>query len=380
MSRDINETEELAEMLVRYINRKTNLGNKIITRLASINNSKSNSILYQRPIPLGVSGGNKNSVRKSGLQLECCGGTLGCLVSNGSTKYILSNYHVLVNEPATIGDPIIQPGLLDSKCSATDDVIATLAKWEPIKPQVSQSDKIFNYIDAAIAEVIPGKVRADGYIEGIGLVNTQPAEVKLGLKVIKSGRTTGVTYGRIVGIDANVLVTYEKSCGSNETYQALFSNQIIIEPDTEKNPSFSLSGDSGSLVVTEDELLPVGLLFAGNDKHTYANPISHVINTFGVSIVGVSGKATPLPYQAEQIVCQDKNSYDINKAIEVKKAFLPILINYNSFIGSYLTKSDDKYKIVVMVEKDHSKDVAELPSKLCGVDIEITETARVKIL
>lgn len=372
MSRDINDTEELAEMLIRYINKKTNLANKIITRLA-------NNILYQRPIPLGVSGGNKNSVRKSGSQLECCGGTLGCLVSNGSTKYILSNYHVLVNEPGTIGDPIIQPGLLDSNCSATGDVIATLAKWEPIKPQVSQSDKIFNYIDAAIAEVIPGKVRDDGYIEGIGLVNTQPAEVKLGMKVIKSGRTTGVTYGRIVGIDANVLVTYEKSCGSNETYQALFSNQIIIEPNTEKNPSFSLSGDSGSLVVTEDELLPVGLLFAGSDKHTYANPISHVINTFGVSIVGVSGKATPLPCN-DQIVCDNSNSYDINKAIEVKKAFLPILINYNSFIGSYLTKSDDKYKIVVMVDKGHSKDVAELPSKLCGVDIEITETARAKIL
>jgi len=62
--------------------------------------------------PLGVSGGNaKDSSTVSGQTL-CCGGTLGALVSRGGNLYILSNNHAIArSDSATVGDPIVQPGL-----------------------------------------------------------------------------------------------------------------------------------------------------------------------------------------------------------------------------------------------------------------------------
>src|SRR5712664_2432543 len=76
-------------------------------------------------IVLGTSGGDANdfSTNTSAHTITCCGGTLGALVVRGGTQYILSNNHVLartdmgqtqITDPAHIGDPIIQPGLVDT--------------------------------------------------------------------------------------------------------------------------------------------------------------------------------------------------------------------------------------------------------------------------
>ena len=78
--------------------------------------------------------------------------------------------------------------------------------------------------------------------------------------VKKHGRTTGLTHGEVVAVNATVNVGY--STGS-----ARFVKQIIISPG-----SFSDGGDSGSLIVTESGNNPVGLLFAGSDLYTIANP------------------------------------------------------------------------------------------------------------
>ena len=48
---------------------------------------------------------------------------------------------------------------------------------------------------------------------------------------------------------------------------------------------FSLGGDSGSLIVNEDLMEPVALLFAGDGNMTLANPIDEVLNEFNVTIV-----------------------------------------------------------------------------------------------
>jgi PKD repeat protein len=61
---------------------------------------------------------------------------------------------------------------------------------------------------------------------------------------------------------------------------ARFVGQIAITPGT-----FSAGGDSGSLIVTDDENKnPVGLLFAGSDTHTIANPIGLVLDRFNVTV------------------------------------------------------------------------------------------------
>ncbi len=50
-------------------------------------------------------------------------GTFGCLVTDGTSRYILSNNHVLANENALpLKSPIFQPGLLDNGNPAKDRI------------------------------------------------------------------------------------------------------------------------------------------------------------------------------------------------------------------------------------------------------------------
>jgi hypothetical protein len=48
--------------------------------------------------------------------------------------------------------------------------------------------------------------------------------------------------------------------------------------------SFSDSGDSGSLILTRDSQLAVGLLFAGSASHTIANHIDDVLQALNVTL------------------------------------------------------------------------------------------------
>lgn len=102
----------------------------------------------------------------------------------------------------------------------------------------------------------------------LGRLVPQPVTtLSVGMEVTKSGRTTGVTRGRIVGLNATSRVNY----GSDGT--ATFTGQVVIRADSGK---FSDAGDSGSGILTTD-LRPVGLLFAGGGNTTIANPISAVL-------------------------------------------------------------------------------------------------------
>ena len=96
--------------------------------------------------------------------------------------------------------------------------------------------------------------------------------------MIKYGRTTGQTSGKIFAINASLNVGYSggKTAG--------FEGQIVISPG-----SFSAGGDSGSLIVVQkgrDALKPVGLLFAGSSSSTIASPIGPILSTFRVSVDG----------------------------------------------------------------------------------------------
>jgi hypothetical protein len=95
--------------------------------------------------------------------------------------------------------------------------------------------------------------------------------------VQKYGRTTALTKGTVVGINATVDVGY--SSGT-----ARFVNQIVVY----SSKPFIKPGDSGSLLVTYPAVNPVGLLFAGNASGQYAiaNQINDVLGNFGVTIDG----------------------------------------------------------------------------------------------
>jgi hypothetical protein len=218
---------------------------------------------FNRPVPIGVSTGHP----------AITAGTIGCRVkdANGNV-YALSNNHVYAYENlASTGDAVIQPGTYDGGSSPADD-IGTLAAFVPI------NFGGVNKVDAAIAlssnDELGNATPADGY----GTPKKETVEAIIGQKVMKYGRTTGLTKGRVSGINATVNVGYGRGT-------ALFTEQILITPG-----GFSEGGDSGSLVVTEDKKgqgrNPVGLLFAGSSLMTVANPIDAVLSQFNVTIDG----------------------------------------------------------------------------------------------
>ncbi len=218
-----------------------------------------------RPAPNGVSIGHP----------DITAGTLGCLVSNGGTTYILSNNHVMSNEnQASNGDPIYQPGPFDGGTAA--DVIATLSQSVDIVFSTSAN----NLVDAAIAAVSTSDVT--GATVSYGAPNTTTSAAAINMRVTKYGRTTESTNGRVQGINATVNVGYD-------TGVARFVNQIVIG-----GGGFSSGGDSGSLIVVQkgsQSNNPVGLLFAGGGGSTIANPIDDALSAFNVQIVGATGSA-----------------------------------------------------------------------------------------
>lgn len=191
-------------------------------------------------------------------------GTLGAaiLIPEDEAVGILSNWHVLIGEKyrETQGTPICQP-------HGNAGEFGQLHSWGRI---LFNDQNANNKIDAAIAVVSNGKTYncVPEQID-IGKLNPNPVrEYVVGTTVKKTGRTTGATTGRIVGTHAQSAVNYGQSGTAH------FVDQLIIEGD---RGQFSDAGDSGSLILTEDNR-PIGLLFAGGGGQTIANPIAHIID------------------------------------------------------------------------------------------------------
>lgn len=217
---------------------------------------------FDRPVPIGVSTGHP----------DITAGTIGARVISGNNVFALSNNHVYANEnQAGNHDPVLQPGPFDGGSVATD-VIGTLADFEPIWFNGQP-----NTIDAAIAASTTGQLGNATPAGGYGTPAPGTVAASVNLTVMKYGRTTGETKGRVQGINGIVNVGYDSGV-------ALFTGQIIIG-----GGGFSAGGDSGSLIVVQkgsDARKAVGLLFAGGAGVTIANPIDAVLNRFGVSIDG----------------------------------------------------------------------------------------------
>lgn len=215
-----------------------------------------------RPVPCGVSTGNAN---------ECSAGTIGCMVNKGGVLYALSNNHVFAREnDAAIGERINQPGRYDGKprCAQTGQ-IATLSAFRPIVFSTSAT----NVIDAAIAQFSPGVATTCSMVNNLYTPSSTIVQPSVGLAVKKVGRTSGLTTGRIAGINVTINVGY--SSGT-----ARFENQIYVAS------SFIRSGDSGSMMVTQNGNNPVGLNFAGGGGASFANPMSEVLAYFSATVCG----------------------------------------------------------------------------------------------
>ena len=223
---------------------------------------------FPRPVPIGVSTG----------QIDVTAGTIAARVISGDDVFALSNNHVYANRNAAkLGDHILQPGTVDGGVNP-DDAIGTLHDFEPIRfcaPFPSCPD---NRIDAAIAATSTDQLGNSTPPNGYGTPQSRTAAARLGMAVQKYGRTTGHTTGKVTGINATMNVGFRDGT-------ARFVGQIMITGN-----GFSAPGDSGSLIVSggngTSARQPVGLLFAGSQNSTLANPIDAVLDRFDVTIDG----------------------------------------------------------------------------------------------
>jgi hypothetical protein len=262
-------------------------------------------------IQLGTSGGNGNDliVDTASHKVTCCGATLGSLVKRGGVQYILSNNHVLARtDVATVGDPIVQPGLIDAgltdqtKCDKTQaTTVANLSQFVNLEGEDKTASS--TNIDAAIAQVVSGQVDPNGNIlylgatadsNGVPLAGAPHAGAGIGaapgMTVAKSGRSTGLTCSAVLAVNTNTSVEYNKSCdGTGTNFTVQYNNQVDVG-----GGGFGAEGDSGSLIVTQDTADPVALLYAGSDSDTVGNPVAPVLSFFasgGNSVTFVGGAA-----------------------------------------------------------------------------------------
>jgi len=175
---------------------------------------------------------------------------------------VLSNNHVLaaVNSGKP-GDLILQPGPFDGGVFPSD-AVAALERFEPIVFGKAG----YNVVDAAVARPLHNR-NVVASIIGI-IMPTGVGQALVGTSVIKVGRTTQISTGRVIATNATVTVFY----GSPGV--ALYRHQILTTP-------MSAGGDSGSLLMNRS-LNAVGLLFAGSSQITIHNHIADVEFALGV--------------------------------------------------------------------------------------------------
>ncbi|WP_223315471.1 S1 family peptidase [Clostridium botulinum] len=194
-------------------------------------------------------------------------GTVACLVTDGTDKFILSNNHVLADENIVpIGTPILQPAPED-KGKYPEDVVAHLSKFVPLKFETAKT-KPTNFVDCAMAKIVndtvaTGEIKGIGYPKGIGMP-------KLDENVELVGRTSGKVKGTIISLGSTIEIQYDRG-------KALLVNQILTT-------DMSKGGDSGALLLDTNRHA-LGLLSSGTQAYSTFNLIDNVVDELQVDIV-----------------------------------------------------------------------------------------------
>lgn len=315
------------------------------------------------PVKLGTSGGNIKDISKA----FCCSGTLGALVTrNGTTtQYVLSNNHVLARSgAAVVGEKISQPGLIDSGCRAKSTV-ATFSQAAALGG---------SNVDAAIALAGVGAVDPTGAILDVGVPASAAAVGTLGMKVAKSGRTTGLTCGGVGSVSTDVSVQYQRGCNSGKKFTVKYRNQLVVNSGT-----FSAGGDSGSLLVDAATAQPVALLFAGSSTTTIANPIQDVMNALNVSFVGGAAHAVTCPTASSAATGPARSlpAQAVERARAAKNRHAEALLNRPDVqgVGVGVTESDPSQPAVVLYVVSGQQH-GSLPLELDGVATRVVVSDR----
>ncbi|MBL9167640.1 MAG: DNA/RNA non-specific endonuclease [Verrucomicrobiales bacterium] len=179
-------------------------------------------------------------------------GTIGAIVYDRETgsPLLLSNWHVLQTTEGQIGDTVVQPGPFD------DNDTGNNFAGHLLRSHLGAAG------DCAVATIEGRAINPE--VLGISTVLQRLGKAELDDRVVKSGRTTGVTRGKVVRVEVQTKMTY----GDREVVIGGFE----IGFDPRRKPSdgeLTKPGDSGAPWVALDpktgKLTDVllGLHFAG---------------------------------------------------------------------------------------------------------------------
>jgi hypothetical protein len=220
------------------------------------------------PIRPGISTGN--TLRQST-------GTLGLFVSDNEAGDLcmLSNWHVLCGSTdAQVGEEITQPGPAHLG-SLPPRNVATLLKWLPLA----------NGMDAALAKLVSGAA-VDLKTFGTDLKPVKAANPQIGMHLIKTGVTSGVTRAIVDGVGGSYQIDYS---GFGEELRWMDGFRLIVDP-TQPEDEISLEGDSGAVWFEPNKRWAVGLHFGGEDglgplaEYALAHPLPLLLQRLNVSI------------------------------------------------------------------------------------------------
>lgn len=249
-------------------------------------------------------------------------GTYGCVIYDAKTKQpmALSNNHVLAdssvasNPTAFIGDSIFSPGCID-----TD---GCQYKWGILTRFIPLQEGVYNFVDCAAATP-DNPTELNSNIIGIG--EPQGYETpKEGMKVVKSGRSSGVTYSEIFDVNASMEVSY-----GNSTIR--FTNCVVTNAN-------AIGGDSGSALINTDTKKVVSLLFAGSDTVTVYNNIEYVLSALDVTITPTESVPQPqyissssdISYQATSLAAVTVGLYGFIALLPTIEQQLQLAIHRNT--------------------------------------------------
>lgn len=199
-------------------------------------------------------------------------GTLGLIVFDRAddTPYLLSNWHVLHGPTGTLGDGIVQPGPFD------DNRIEQNAAGTLVRSHLGLAG------DCAIARI--EKRGFNPEVHELGVRPTRVGRPELGDPVVKSGRTTGVTYGVVSRVDVTTKLNYGSPVGE----QLIGGFEISPDPDRAAgDDEISRPGDSGSQWLAvgpggKPTDVVVGVHFAGESQQ---NPREYALAAYAHAVL-----------------------------------------------------------------------------------------------
>ncbi|RPF30386.1 DNA/RNA non-specific endonuclease [Streptomyces sp. TLI_185] len=230
-------------------------------------------------------------------------GTIGCIVfdKTDGTPYVLSNWHVLQGPEGQLGEEVVQPGRFDDNRISRNRL------------GVLRRSHLGPAGDCAVSTIEEGR-SFDAKIMELAVAPQELGEPDLSDKVIKSGRTTGVTHGIVRRIHTMAKIDYEGDVGEKTI------GCFEIGPDDEHpaaDKQISSGGDSGAVWLFKQNGRPskviAGLHFGGESE---GDPDDHALACLSSSV-----------FEKLDITLQQPSSEDVQPLQGYNPDFLGVQID-----------------------------------------------------